>query len=207
MILVTLNLQTDAIAEAQRLTAARGWVRSGDEDLLIRATAEAPIVARARSRGTRRQLAGRMLLIFRVSSLDRSGRVAESQIAGALVPFQECDGPRRRSRICGAVRAAEHVARTHIDAFFAAHHEAASAVSRRFIDVRAARHRAIAARAGRGTMAPFQGGLFDRRAQRARDAATVHTLDRERRLNDRVRASEDAAIVSQAVDLVLVLTP
>ena len=158
MILQTLNLQADAIAEAQRLTAARGWIRGGDEDALMRTTTPAPIVGRARRLGTRRQLAGRMLLIFRISSLDESGRVAESQIAGALVPLPACAGPRRRRRICEAVAAAEHAARKHVETFLAGHRDAAAVVAGRFAAVRAARHRAIAGRADRGRCAPFQGG-------------------------------------------------
>src|SRR3954468_16864020 len=111
MNLLTLNLETDALAEAQRLSAARGWWREGDEDALMRVSVAAPIVARGRSRGTRRQLAGRMVLVFRVSSLDRSGRVAESQIKGALVRCPACAGAPGRERIREAVAAAEHVAR------------------------------------------------------------------------------------------------
>src|SRR5689334_11594983 len=117
MTLVTLNLQADAIAEARRLSAARGWVSGRDEELL-RAIEPAPVVARARGRHTRRQLSGRLLLIFRISSLDASGRLVESQIAGALVPWSTCGEPRRRRRIRKAIAAAEHVARPHVEAFF-----------------------------------------------------------------------------------------
>jgi hypothetical protein len=207
MNLLTLNLQTDALAEAQRLSAARGWSGKADQDALMRTTGPAPIVARARRAGTRRQLAGRMLLIFRISSLDASGRVAESQIAGALVRYPTAAGSHRRRRIREAVAAAERVARKQVEIVFVAHRDAAVAVSGRFTAARAARHRAIAGRADRGLTARFQAGLFDRRAERAQDAAADAMLDRERRLDDRVRSVEHGAILSHTVELVLVLTP
>jgi hypothetical protein len=207
MTLLTLNLEADGLAEARRLAAARTWLRDGDEQALLQIAAAAPVVARARNRNMRRQLGGRMLLIVRLSSLDASGRIVESQIAGVLVTLHPCAAARRRARVRAAIAVAARAAQQHLHTLSTSHRQAAFAVAGRFSAARAARHRAIADRTSRAAAAPCQAGLFDRRAERARDLAAAAASDRERRLRDRVRASDQAAIASQATELVLVLTP
>src|SRR6516162_2449049 len=101
MSLLTLDLVGDAIAEAHRLTAARSRTRAEDEAAFgsgDRLVALEPLMARARRNAARRILAGRMLLVFRISWLDGYPRVIESRLTGVLVPMPSSWPASRGSR-------------------------------------------------------------------------------------------------------------
>src|SRR5713226_6719207 len=117
MTLVTPDLRADAIAEARRLIEARSFQRDGDEDLLVQCENAGPLVTRARRNTLRRRLGGRILVIWRVSCEDGSGRSVESQLV-ALLAIVAAAPPNRRRRawIRAVLRDLEAPLLHHVDA-------------------------------------------------------------------------------------------
>ena len=77
-----------------------------------------------------------------------------------------------------------------------------------FTSARNRRAHAIAARQAGDQRQAFQAGLFDRRAQRARDADVNDAAERRRHTRARVTAAAQAApLTARPVELLLVLTP
>src|SRR5438874_3058561 len=84
MSLTTPDLRADAIAEARRLAGTRICHGDGDEGALAGAEVMGPLITRARRNGLRRRLGGRVVLVWRVSCEDFSGRRVESQLVTLL---------------------------------------------------------------------------------------------------------------------------
>jgi len=209
MSLLTLDLAGDGIAEANRLTAARSRTCAEDEAAFGRVgLALGPLVARGRRSETRRALAGRTLLVFRISWLDGYTCVVASRLIGVLVSMRSSWPAPRGSRHTRAMVAdAEAAAMSYVEAEAARLDPDVAEVVGRRAGARLDRERAIAGHAARARRSLVQTGLFDRRAERAqqRDASTG--TERERLLNDRLHAAESAALHSKSIELVLALVP
>ena len=188
----TPPLASEAQAETRRLTEQRVWTRDGDEPALVRLEAMGPAVAAARHWQTRGWLGGRVLLLWRFTAEDGTGRVVGSTIVAAAVPARlRHDDPGLLKRITqGAEEWRARMAAAH----------------RAFIGARLAREEGMTA--SPALPRAFQPGLFDRRSERARlaVAASHGAADRDRA--DRIAAIERArSLTFPRPHLLLVLEP
>ena len=207
MALQMLNLRAEAIDEAERLAAARVYALSGSE----RVPPHDPpgvLVTRARHRETRRRLAGRALLIFRVSCADATGRLVANHVVAVLCDLDmSATGRPSRRQVRPLIGAAAGPAASQVQRVYTEWIENATRVAGAFGEARLRREHEIAARTRCTPARPFQAGLFDRRAERARLAETAHVADREDDERSRLQMLEQSTAVAWTIDLMLALTP
>src|SRR5437868_10885624 len=82
------DLSAAAVAEVERLTAARTLMRDGDTLALTRLETEGPWIGIARSK-LKRRLGGRRLEIWRLGYEDASGRLVESRLVVLAIHERE----------------------------------------------------------------------------------------------------------------------
>ena len=174
MTLEMVDLRGHAIAEARRLAGTRAMTVDGDAGVLTQAEADGPWIAFARRRRIRCALGRRLLLVWRVAFEDAAGAPVESRLVAMTLELSHpVRAHRSRQRIKAIVRELEPQCRAQIEADGRSWREAVDAVLGSFTSMRTTRERAIAAAAGPAARNPFQPGLFDRRAERARGDATA----------------------------------
>ena len=225
------DLGAAAVAEVERLTAARTLMRDGDTLALTRLETEGPWIGIARSK-LKRRLGGRRLEIWRVGYEDASGRLVESRLVVLAIHERERSPERLalRESLALSERLAEPVAESiatpvarafqasEIRAFQASEIQAVidsatvewrDAVARAvasFASARLARETAIAASAARVRSAPIQTGLFDRREEHAHAALEEGRRSVSEALAERkASAQRAAALVATAPKLLLVI--
>ena len=203
------NLRAEAVDEARRLSTARAYAyASGGAAHAPQPSQSGALVTRARHRGTRRCLAGRMLFIFRLSCSDGTGRIVAAHLIGVLcAPAASARDRRARDRVRDTIGAAVIAAETDVRRASEKWIEDAARLVSAFADARRRREHAIAERSRAAMPRPFQGGLFDRRAQRARMADAAVAAARENEERARLQMLEQSTAVQSGVELVLVLTP
>ena len=173
-----VDLRGEATAEARRLAGTRAMTVDGDAGVLTQAEADGPWIAVARRRRIRRALGRRLLLVWRVAFEDAGGRPVESRLVAVTLELSAAvRGHLSRQRIEAIVRALEPQSRALIEADGRDWREAVDAVLGSFTSMWTTRERAIAAAAGTAAGNAFQPGLFDRRAERAREHATAAAAD------------------------------
>ncbi len=209
MALLIPDLRAEAIAEARRLAETRAFERDGDNAALARSEGAGPLITRARRNSLRRRLAGRVLLIWRVSCEDGAGRIAESQIVALLVDVEAAPCNRHhRGWIRAVLRDAEATLRDYVEARALPWRETVAAVTDGFASAQIRRAHAITERLAGAPHREFQAGLFDRRVERARRAQANDAAGRRQHAQARVTAAALAArLSSRPCELVLVLTP
>jgi len=209
MALMTPDLRTDAIAEARRLSGTRALQRDGDEGVLAGHDGVGPLIARARRSSLRRALGGRILLVWRASCEDGSGRRIESQLVALLVDVGPApSSSEQRAWIRALLREAEAQLRRQVEAAASTWRHAAAIVSSEFTSARIQRAHAIAARLETERRQAFQPGLFDRRAERVRSADVTDAAERRQQIRARVTdAAQAAPLAARPAELLLVLTP
>jgi len=209
MALMTPDLRTDAIAEARRLSGMRALQRDGDEGVLAFHDGLGPLITRARRNSLRRALAGRILLVWRASCEDGSGRRVESQLIALLVDVGPApSSSEQRAWIHALLREAEPHMRHLVEATASTWRDAAATVSSGFTSARIQRAHAIAARLTTERRHAFQAGLFDRRAERAHCADVNDAAERHQQIRARVTdAAQAALLTARPAELLLVLTP
>jgi len=225
------DLGAAAVAEVERLTAARTLMRDGDTLALTRLETEGPWIGIARSK-LKRRLGGRRLEIWRLGYEDASGRLVESRLVVLAIHERERSPERLalRESLALSERLAEPVAESiatpvarafqasEIRAFQASEIQAVidsatvewrDAVARAvasFASARLARETAIAASAARVRSAPIQTGLFDRREEHAHAALEEgHRSVSEALAERKASAQRAAALVATAPKLLLVI--
>jgi len=225
------DLGAAAVAEVERLTAARTLMRDGDTLALTRLETEGPWIGIARSK-LKRRLGGRRLEIWRVGYEDASGGLVESRLVVLAIHERERSPERLalRESLALSERLAEPVAESiatpvarafqasEIRAFQASEIQAVidsatvewrDAVARAvasFASARLARETAIAASAARVRSAPIQTGLFDRREEHAHAALEEgHRSVSEALAERKASAQRAAALVATAPKLLLVI--
>ena len=225
------DLGAAAVAEVERLTAARTLMRDGDTLALTRLGTEGPWIGIARSK-LKRRLGGRRLEIWRVGYEDASGRLVESRLVVLAIHERERSPERLalRESLALSERLAEPVAESiatpvarafqasEIRAFQASEIQAVidsatvewrDAVARAvasFASARLARETAIAASAAPVRSAPIQTGLFDRREEHAHAALEEGRRSVSEALAERkASAQRAAALVATAPKLLLVI--
>jgi hypothetical protein len=199
--MIPVNLRAEAATEARRLSRARAWLRDGDLRALQLLEADGGWIARPRRARVGRLLGGRMCLIWRVSFADASGRLVESRLVPLLV--ETATGLGRM--LCDATSNA--LFRTRVETDSDAWRLQATRVVDLFTTTRLSREREIAERSSTAEP-PTQGGLFDRRADRERQARAAALVESQQAMFDRRRSVEGAgAIALRPAQLLLAIVP
>ena len=205
-----VDLRTEASAEARRLTSARELIRNGDAEALSRLEADAAWIAFARPPRLRRSLAGRICLVWRVVFEDSSGRPVESRLVPLLVHGgrrRPQTGQTRRNTIRLLLRDAEHPIRARVEGACQAWASAATSAARAFTSARQARQDAIDRLPGPPHVLS-QPGLFDRRAERDREAEAAASAETVEAARDRAQSiNAQSTIARRPARLLLVLVP
>ena len=206
-----MDLRTEAVAEARRVSRARSMVRNGDEHALARLEADATWIARSRRSRLKRSLGRRACLVWRVAFEDAAGRVVESRLVPMLIDlgreFIESRQP-RRARIRSLLCQIEGPARTRIDAECESWRTQVAHIAGAFAVARLARERDIAGGRHAGSPTAGQAGLFDRRAEREHQDRLAAIAGREQAARDRLAAAAGGgAIALVPPRLLLVLVP
>jgi hypothetical protein len=203
----TVNLRTEADAEARRLTAARA-LAPDNVDRAGPPGVNGPWIARARGARRRSPLAGRTLLIWEIGCGDATGRMLANAVVAMLVRLTPWPSGRAvRSSIADFAGAIESCLPGAIVSVLEPRQrelvEACSAHAR----MRLAREHAIAASRSTGAAPSYQAGLFDRRTERAQRLRAAEAEDLDRLTRARVLAASSAATISLfRPRLLLVLT-
>jgi hypothetical protein len=201
MKMISVDLRAEAAAEARRLTAARGWLRDGDERVLLLLESGGAWIASPRRARLRRALGGRVCLIWRVSFEDASGRGVESRLVPVLI---ESAADVRRIL---ADAASDALIRTRIEIDSRLWRDEAVRVADAFATARLSREREIEERP-LPAHAPCQPGLFDRRAGRSREATAAALAAAQQAMLARRHAADGAAAIAlRPARLLLVLVP
>jgi hypothetical protein len=204
-----VDLRAEAIAEVHRLARSRAMTVNGDQGALAQLEAEGPWIAVARRQRMRRALGRRLLLVWRVAIEDAMGTPVETRLVAVTINLtRPAPGRLGRRQIEAIVLETASQVRAAIDADSAGWRTAAEGVLASFTALRTARERAIAAAAGASSGHAFQPGLFDRRAERAREQATAAATDLDAAAARRRGAiARSAAVGPPAARLLIVLAP
>jgi hypothetical protein len=207
MTLTTVDLRTDAAAEASRLKRARALLRTGDEESLARLEADGTWIAWAKKPRSRRALSGRMCLVWRVAFETPAGRLVDSRLVPVLIDFKGPAGRRSQAWIKSFLEQADDLMRQRIEKQCEAWRAEVIRLAIASSSTREQRERDIAVRVERGQQSS-QPGLFDRRAERAQEARASAAGESERRVAGRLQALlDDTRITPQPARLLLVLLP
>jgi len=199
--MISVDLRAEAAAEARRLSGARAQLRDGDLRALQLLEADGGWIARPRRARVGRFLGGRMCLVWRVSFADASGRPVESRFVPLLVETAAGLGRMLSDATSDAL------IRTRIEIDSDAWRQEATRVVDLFTATRLSREREIAERSSTAEP-PTQGGLFDRRADRARQARVAALVESQQAMFDRRRVVEGAgAITLRPAQLLLAIVP
>jgi hypothetical protein len=205
MRMTTVDLRAEAKAEVQRLTSARALLRGGDEHALASLEGGATWIAMSQRPGLRRALRGRVCLVWRAAFEDSSGRLVASKLVPVLVEVRRGAGRRSGSWIRTVLQQSDGPLRARIEDECEAWRAEVMRVASAFSSARLRREREVAGQADRGHFAS-QAGLFDRRAERSREARASAAAESDRVAADRLRAVLAAARIAPApARLLLVL--
>jgi superfamily II DNA or RNA helicase len=188
---VSRSYESEAAAEAARLANVRKWMDDDNHRVLGALESSKWWMTYARRSSTRRALAGRTLLVFRLSASNAAGDVVATRVL-SLLAGRDCEG--------GGREAAGRIAREW--------RASADRADERFWAARIARAKSIADGLGTATDALFQPALFDRRAERLHDAHAADLERLRRAAYDRiVDASRRSSAGAHECELLLALEP
>jgi hypothetical protein len=209
MTMVMPDLRSEAEAEASRLTRARTLTQAGDDDAVARQEGDRAWMAIARGWKMRQALGSRVVLVWRVALEDAAGAAVESRLIAIGVDLPGA-GRRRvtRERLEHVVRGCEPRIRAEIARATTGWQRDANQTARSFIAARTARRRAIAERLATAPAPEFQPGLFDRRAERARDRSARQDTEAEASAAEQLQASLSIGTMAmRPAQLLLALAP
>jgi hypothetical protein len=194
--MIKVDLSVEAAAEVDRLTKARA-LAAGIGLFLP----DGPLIGIARRNNVRRQLGGRVLLLWRLAYEDAGGRLVESMLVAATIELSCGRFDARHGDWSHAVPLAV------INTQGREWRKSVRHTVLQFTSTRAARERAIAAAHAMGTRT-FQAGLFDRRADRAHVSIAQVSAESSEEMAARLKGVEMAGALSpQSPKLLLVLIP
>ena len=210
----TVDLRAEAAAEVRRLASARALLRDGDERALVQLEGDATWIAMPRAR-LRRSLGRRVCLVWRVAFEDASGRLVESRVVPVLIEVSPGVGrilsdpaPDRRAWILALLRHSDGLVRARVEAECEEWRVAVTRVASAFTSARLCRQRDIAGQPSSSRSVASQSGLFDRRAERSRQAHAAAVAESEQAAVERLRAINDVGTIAlQPARLLLVLVP
>jgi hypothetical protein len=201
-----VDLNNEAVAEADRLARARRTIHAGDARAAGGPDGSGPWIAMPRRRRRLRQCLGRRAcLVWRLALENSSGQVVESRltVVVATLPLHRVD----RAWVRSILEHTDGAVRHRIEAEGEAWRTEAVRVTAAFTDARLAREREIAG-VRTTTLQVSQPGLFDRRADRARAAGAAANAEADRAAAERLRTITDHGLVSAVpARLLLVLLP
>jgi hypothetical protein len=205
----TVDLRTEAAAEVRRLATARALIRSGDERALMQLDGDATWISMARRPRLKRSLGQRVCLVWRVAVEDASGRLVESRLVPVLLEVTRVPGKAEgRAWIRSLLQQADGLVRARVEAECEEWRVTVERVASAFVSARLAREREIAGQPSTSHRVAPQPGLFDRRAERSRQAHAAAVADSEQAAAERLRAiAACAAIATPPARLLLVLVP
>ena len=209
MTMNTVDLRTEAAAEVLRLASARALFRDGDARALVQLDGDATWITMARRTRLKRSLGRHVCLVWRVAFEDASGCVVESRLVPVLIEVTRVPGKaERRAWIRSLLRHADGLVLGRVDAECDEWRAAVTRVASAFTSARLCREREIAGQPSTSSGVASQPGLFDRRAERSRQAHTAAVAESEQATAERLRTIEDfGAIALQPARLLLVLVP
>lgn len=198
----TVDLRTEAIAEAGRLARARTLLRDGDRRALMDLASDAAWIALTR-RPTRR----RAVLLWRAALEDQSGRIVESLVVPVVIELAHLpDKAARRQWIRRLLGQIEADVRSRVDEACVNWRESAVHMTDAFTSARLRREEAIAERQSGVDCPAAQPGLFDRRIERTRLMPASAFAESELAAATRLRTiAAQATTTPQPARLVLVL--
>jgi hypothetical protein len=207
----TVDLRDEAAAEVRRLANARALLRDGDQRAALLLEGDAGWLALPRRARLQRRLGGRLCLVWRVAFEDASGRLVESTLVPVIVEVRGTGGlGRARDRrvwIQSLLQDADVLIHARVDAACDAWQAEVVRVADAFSSAR--RRRAADTRdAADQRHLVLQPGLFDRRAERSREAHASAVAETGRLAADRERAiATSAEIMRRPARLLLVIAP
>jgi hypothetical protein len=208
MTMVKPDLHSEAGAEARRLAWARALTSERDEEALGQLEGDRPWVVSARGWRTRRALGSRVVLIYRIAFEDASGATAEARLIAIAIDLTDARQRHLNYRtIEQLVRQVEPRIQSEIAVATADWRRSVEQSVRSFASARLARRRAIAAQAANVQRREYQPGLFDRRAERARDQTSEESASAGAAAAHQLDATSLGAIAQRPPQLLLVLTP
>ena len=205
----TVDLGAEAAAEVRRLASARALLRDGDERALVQLEGDATWIAMPRRARLRRSLGRRVCLVWRVAFEDASGRLVESRVVPVLIEVPRMPGKaERRAWIRSLLRHADGLVRARVEAECEEWRVAVTRVASAFTLARLRRQRDIAGQPSSSRGVASQPGLFDRRAERSRQAHAAAVAESEQAAVERLRAINGVGTIAlQPARLLLVLVP
>lgn len=211
----TVDLRAEAAAEVRRLASARALLRDGDERALVQLEGDATWIAMPRRARLRRSLGRRVCLVWRVAFEDASGRLVESRVVAVLIEVSPGVGrvlsdpaPDRRAWILALLRHSDGLVRARVEAECEEWRVAVTRVASAFTSARLCRQREIAGQPSSSRSVASQPGLFDRRAERSRQAHEAAVAESEQAAVERLRAINGVGTIAlQPARLLLVLVP
>jgi hypothetical protein len=207
MTMRTVDLRTEAAAEVRRLSNARALF--ADERALVQLDADATWITIARRTRLKRSLGRRVCLVWRVAFEDASGRLVESRLVPVLIELTHVPGKaERRAWIRSLLRHADGLVHARVEAECDEWRAAVTRVASAFTSARLCREREIGGQFSTSSGVASQPGLFDRRAERSRQAHTTAVAESAQATVERLRTIADVgAIALQPARLLLVLAP
>lgn len=203
--MTTVDLRADAMAEADRLRVARAFLRADDAQAVNQLESEATWIMVSRRTSLKKSLGQRVCLIWRVAFEEASGRVVASTLVPVLVDVPRIADRRTAAWMGAFLQQADRTVRDRVEVECGPWRAEVTRRSETFSSTRLRRALAIARHAHRDN-ASFQSGLFDRRAERSRDAHASATAEVRLLAATRVRAIRAAArIAARPAQLLLVL--
>jgi hypothetical protein len=150
-----------------------------------------PVITFARHRSTRRRLGRQVLFIWEMDVEDRAGRPAATQVVATASVLTSW--PPTRSELKAIVSLTETDLVPHVASAADEWRHRATEASRKFVDTRLARERAIQSSIDSRPRADIQPGLFDGRAAHAQAADRVALTDMSDAIAQRITLLESIA--------------
>ena len=206
MTMARADRSADAAIEAAHIAAARALTDGTDLGAMSQLITDRPWLTFSRRWRTRRMLAGRLLLVYRVALEDATGVDAASQLMAVCCEFRDAHRALPSRTIGQAVHDLEPRIHRAIEESATARQAAARGSLTAFARARADRLRLILEQSASADSHAFQPGLFDRRAERAAARRTWQTADEA--LLERLSGALNAGTLSpRQPRLLLVLAP
>lgn len=166
----TVDLAKSAREEAVRSTRARRWLSAADGAVRDALDATGPWIARTRLLATRAALGGRAMAIWRVDYEDGSGQRSASVLLPVMFRLPPGVAP-SSGDVTSLVGRVAPALQAHVDSTTVEGHDEIVKDASAFAIAYASRLQRIAASIAVEPIDPWQTGLFDRRAERARAAS------------------------------------
>jgi superfamily II DNA/RNA helicase len=205
---VIVRLDSEAAAEVHRLSWARRLSEHLDVAIQASFEAEGPWVTRARLLETRRRLGGQIAAIFCIESEDGHRRLVDSTLVPLLVKVAGDGGKIDRELFRSIFQSASDELNARATGAATDELSKGAQLIAAMLGTRLARERAVAAAMTPTVSAPWQAGLFDRRAEHEQQSGRALLAEAQAGAADRIdRYMRAEMITVRPARLLLALTP